>query len=895
MTATRSPVCNAHVAGSVRTNLRAATSSFIGRESELEQLAALFDDARLVTLLGPGGIGKTRLAIRHAEARLSSLGRAGRGGVWLVDLSGASTLVEALATVAATLGIALHGRATERDMFESLGRDIGNLGPTLIVLDNVEQLGASWAGVVEVWQALAPSARWLVTSRAALRLTAEHVVALGPLALDDARALFVERASCVRALGASESEPSAVRDIVEAIDRMPLAIELAASRMRVLSGEELRRRLASPLEVLAGGTHERHASVRRVVLDSVALLPPEMRNGFSVDAAEAVLGAADLSRSDVLESLDTLVRSSLLRVAHEAGGPARYGLFETIRDVARDLATDEPARSAVVAAHASHYAALAARSRREDPAAAVALEAELENVLAAAATSSALARAARSPARARDAAEIALAIEPILARRGQSALRERLFSEVLESLGPDDTSRASIAEVLLGRGLARRELGNGDAARSDFEAALAATEGADPGLRALALVRLGDVHDLHGDTARARDRLDTSLALLASTRRGPTRSAREAEALLRLGHAHRREGSLDPARAAILGAIRRYRALRRDDGLASALYELGVVEMFRGQADAAFAHLDDGLSVARRGAMPIMEGACLTARGCLLQDAGRLDEALDHHARAAAIFRDCGSALREASALHYLATTYLERGDPSETISLLEQTRAQIESMGAPRYEAITSGALAIALAEQGRPAEAALELDVATEALAQVPDEPALATVLTIHRATVAACGGRVDAPPTTEAARRLVDASPTDDSRFALRMLERKRAPAVVKAPAVLRVWGAAEAFTPPGGARVVLPAGSPLRRILAHLVAQREAVPGEPIVIDEIVRVGWPDEKIGADAALNRAYVALATLRRRGLRDAIVSGGGGYALSRAVRVERIERGPV
>lgn len=172
---------------------------------------------------------------------------------------------------------------------------------------------------------------------------------------------------------------------------------------------------------------------------------------------------------------------------------------------------------------------------------------------------------------------------------------------------------------------------------------------------------------------------------------------------------------------------------------------------------------------------------------------------------------------------------------------------------------------------------------------------EPALATLLTIHRATVGRatvepmCGGR--AVLSLEEARDAVQRNPSDDSRFALRQLERNELRPSPAAPEVLRVWGQGEAFALPGGAKVMLPPRSPLRRVLDQLVRSREDSPGEPVTVDALIRAGWPGEKIRTDAALNRVYVALATLRKQGLRDVISSAGGGYALSRGVIVERVD----
>ncbi len=891
-----------------RTNLRTPTSSFVGRRTELEALAETFEHARLVTLVGPGGIGKTRLALRHAETRLDSLAKAGRGGVWMIDLAEARTSAEALALAASVLELSLVGHAPtpagERAMSEAIGRAIGRMGPVLLVIDNVEQIAVAAARHLNTWLELAPSARLLVTSRVVLGVPAERVLVLGPLAERDARALFVDRAASIRAVAPSESDPTLVGEIVDAIDRMPLAIELAASRTRVLSTTELRDRLERPLEVLAGGvTNDRHVSIRGAVLDSLALLDPPLRrafallstldNDFTLASAEAVLGhsAPGLSTRaptvDVLAQLDALVRHSLVRVELEAGRPARYALFETIREVAVELARDEPMRDAALAAHASHHADLARRAHASDDERDDVLPRDLEHFLTARSIALGLGRHD-------DVVVLTLAVEPVLAARGLSALRATLLGEALTLA--HEASRSLRAELHLARGLARRELGEGDAANEDFEAALALTDraftdhGADAGLRALALLRLGGIADLRGDTAGATVRFAEALALLARTPADTRRETREAEALLKLGHARRREGALDEAHAAFVRAVAGHRALRRDDGLAASLYELGVVEMFRERFDAAFVCLDEGLAVARRSGARIMEGACLTARGCLLQDLGRLGEALEHHAEAASLFAAHASRYREASALYYLATTYLERGDATEAHAVIGRARQRIEGVGAPRYDVLMSGGSALALAALGRHDEADRELDRASTALASVPREPSLLASLHAHRLTLAHRRGAKASDEAVSTVEASVRGSPSDDTRFAWRELERALGRATTEAHDALCVWGAGEAFLTPGGVKVQLPERSPMRRILDHLVLRRESSPGESVAIETLIEAGWPGEKMGTDAALNRAYVALSSLRKKGLRDAIVSVGGGYAISQAVVVRRM-----
>ena len=150
--------------------------------------------------------------------------------------------------------------------------------------------------------------------------------------------------------------------------------------------------------------------------------------------------------------------------------------------------------------------------------------------------------------------------------------------------------------------------------------------------------------------------------------------------------------------------------------------------------------------------------------------------------------------------------------------------------------------------------------------------------------------CARKRDGQAAIREAQSLVSASSNDDSRFALRVLRKVVTGEDVTARDALVVWPGASAFILPGSSeRVTLPPGSPLRRILDHFVTRRLETPGEIVSIDEVIRAGWPDEKIGTDAALNRAYVALTKLRKTGLRDALLTTEGGYMLSEAIVVRR------
>jgi predicted ATPase len=892
------------------TNLSAAVSSFVGRDPDLAAIASRLEEGRLVTILGPGGIGKTTLALRFAEERVEAFSAHRGGGVWFCDLSEARGVADIVATVAAAIGIDIEAHGSDASLSDALGRAIARRGRILIVLDNFDRLLAEAPATVGVWLRAASSARILVTSRGPLELMGEQLWSLSPLPSEHAVELFAHRARQVQPTFGLGRERATVASIVDAIDRIPLAIELAATRMAILSTSQLRERLERPLEVLAGRREVgRHASMRRTVLDSVEVLTPEhrrlfiacamMRNGFTLEAAEDVLGDAILPRAAILDGLAALVRNSLLRMSIETGDAvARYSFFETLRDVAEELAAAEPSVDELRPRYASYYAAVCARRGRRvgAPRSADELRAlagDLENLLQAQRDSVSLSVRDKLAVHARNAVVIALALQPVLSARGLSRVNAELFDgalSALDAVGSDDS--ATRAEALLARGLARMELGELGVARADFgEGLRAARTAANHGLAAVALTRLGELSDVAGDTEAARTRFDEALALLAESEDDGVRAFREAEAYLGLGHARRREGELGGARTAVARAIDRYRTLGNDEGIASGLYELAVVDMFAGAHDAAFARFDEGLVVAERAGVRIATGALKTARACLLQDLGRLDEALEAHAEAARIFQEGGSRYREASATYYLATTYLERGESAECESILRRARVCLDGVGVARYEALMAGCSASALAASGdlELAEAAMER--AERAVTQVRNEPALATNVRIHRlALELRKRGWAGVEAVIAEATALVAASPTDDSRFALRVLRAARE-GDHRNHAALVVWPGGRAFRAPGAeVTVELPERSPLRRILEHFARRRIEAPGEVVPLEEIVRAGWPTERIGTEAALNRAYVALASLRKLGLRGLLLHGGGGYALSQAV-VVRLE----
>ncbi|HEY6462389.1 MAG TPA: AAA family ATPase, partial [Polyangiaceae bacterium] len=395
------------LANESKTNVRDIASSFIGRTADIAAIAARLEGGRLVTIVGPGGMGKTRVALRFAEEQGGAHSAPGSGGTWFCDFTEARTVAGIVAVVAAALDVRLPKTGTDAALVEDMGIALARKGRVLLLFDNFEHLVSKAEGTLGRWITDARQAKFVVTSRAALNLSGEALWPMEPLPPDEARLLFLRRAAQVRpdVAGAGREQEAVISEIVEAIGGMPLAIELAASRTAILSLAQLRDRLERPLELLAtpGQPSGRHASLRGTVLDSVQLLSPAERaafaacaifgGGFTLEAAEAILSSPDAETragkgAGALASIEALVRHSLLRAVptHRLGGELRFSFFETIRAVAAELLREDAAQDGVASRHARFYAELA-RKLAPDAAirgggeAFVRIELELENLV----------------------------------------------------------------------------------------------------------------------------------------------------------------------------------------------------------------------------------------------------------------------------------------------------------------------------------------------------------------------------------------------------------------------------------------------------------------------------------------------------------------------------------
>ena len=345
------------------TNLPAQSRRLFGRERELEALCDMLgsDDERLVTLLGLGGTGKTRLAIAVGERMLSSFA----GGVWLVTLAGVESPERIVPAIAAVLGV---GDAADRPLAESVA-DRLRQRPTLVVLDNFEQLVAGSTVLADLL-ARTPGTRALVTSQLPLRLSGERLFRLEPLEPEAAVALFAERARAALPAFDLDAEREGVEAICSRVDGVPLALELAAARTAVMAPRELVARLDRSLEVLARGPRdlpERHRSLRATLEWAYALLQPEEQTvlaRLSVFAGPAPLDAVEaVATSGGLDTLSGLVDASLVRRSESAADGVRYAMPEAVREFAAERLAAEGEEPGARQAHAEYVASLAAEAR----------------------------------------------------------------------------------------------------------------------------------------------------------------------------------------------------------------------------------------------------------------------------------------------------------------------------------------------------------------------------------------------------------------------------------------------------------------------------------------------------------------------------------------------------
>jgi len=344
-------------------NLPTQLTSFVGREKELADVKRLLSDTHMLTLIGPGGTGKTRLSIQAANDVLSQY----PDGVWMVDLAPILDPLLVPRTTAITIGLRHEPQRPVIDML----CDYLSKKKMLIILDNCEHLVDACAQMSNRILRAAPEVQILASSREALGISGEvtyrvpslglpdvdHLPPLDALSQYEAVKLFIDRAtSAIPDFKVTNENAPALAQICYRLDGIPLAIELAAAKIRVLGVEQIAKRLDDRFKLLTGGSRtamERHQTLRATVDWSYNLLPPEeqalfrrlavFRDGWTLEAAESICGgesgSSSVGNDDVLDLLEQLINKSLV-VTKDEGGTSRYRMLETIRQYANEKLVD---------------------------------------------------------------------------------------------------------------------------------------------------------------------------------------------------------------------------------------------------------------------------------------------------------------------------------------------------------------------------------------------------------------------------------------------------------------------------------------------------------------------------------------------------------------------------
>ena len=926
-----------------KTNLEPERSTFIGRAADLAALGTLFSsDARLVTVVGPPGIGKTRLAREYVRQHNPAL--LDHGEAWFCDLSAATDVHGVCAVVGGALQLRLTSDTAAETVLQ-LGRALAARGETLLVLDNFEQVADKAAATLGRWLELCPQTRFLVTSRETLPLLHGQIYELRPMALPDrdedaldseAVQLFIERAGRARpGFHLQPPDLPAIATVVRELDGLPLAIELAASRMGILTVQQLQSRLPARFVLLADSKRiptgpierqERQRTLEGAIRWSWRLLAERdqqalarcsvFRGGFTLEAAEAVLGP-EMSALDILQSLRdrSLLTSTDLT---QLPGENRFSLLNSIREYADHRLTEMGDRALAESRHTAffleHGQKLAAELEDHPGLKALhRLQLEADNLTAV------LLRALATTPPTAETAEIALrtllSLDPVLQVSGPYSRHLEWLDVALSVPVPGQPSLW--ARALLCRAAVHRNEGHLGPSRRDLgDALLLSRQTGDLRSEGRAHDGLGLLSVLQGQVPDARDHYDAAQELL----RQAGARADQGLVLAHLGTLHRLHGEHAIAKDAYQRALAVLRECGDEHSQCKVLTSLASVLAESGDPEGGLALCHQALALAERSGDTRAEDMARRHIGDLYMMAGELAQAEEHYTRCLTLMQ-AGNRRLEGVVIGCLGVIRAEQGRYAEGLERV--TRAvQLFLDASDRYHAgvfqtfragvlaaldrVDESIAAFADAErvlgeigvhvsfgEGELYRAFLDLARARQAMREGDPEKATAHRDEALRKLAGAESNEVD--ERTPSGSSFASASAR--ARIALRMLRAYPWPKVSADGATPQLAPREDAAPieadPEGNWFRTSPTSEPvsfarrknLRRVFARLLESRLSDPGRALPLQELLEAGWPGERVLPAAAANRVYVALATLRKMGLKDVLRSNDSGYFLDPAV----------
>ena len=673
----------------------------IGRDSDIDAVAALLRDRRVVTLVGPGGAGKTSLALAVAHAVSDGLD----GAVHVARLAPALTAADVSLAVADALGVPLDGADPNANVRDRLVAYL-SARRLLLVLDNCEHVVDEAAALTAAIASAAPSVTVLATSREALAVPGEVQVSVAPLTSPPpgtppgevlaypAAELFVERAKAVHSeLQLSDPELQSLGRVCMALDGMPLALELAAARMSTMSVLELEDRLRDRFAVLTSGprtAEARQRTLRATVEWSHALLGEDeqrlfrrlavFQGGWTLAAAERVAADDGLSRSQVLDLLDHLVGRSM--VTADRGLATRFRMLETLRQFAGEQLTTSGERDLVAARHAAYFrevaedaeASLRGRGQRE---ALTCLRAEHANLRAA------LTWLGQDPTRLDDALHLAGSLG-LFWHLGRHVEGREILRDLVTLPGGSRAARAralqAVSVVERPRAcLVHPSTRCAETARESLE--LFEAEG-DAHRAALSRVLLA-VEYLDGSAP------DTFDSLLAEAEHAFTAESDDwghaVVAFVRLQH-YLRRGDEDRARATGRAAAEAFRVLDDPWGMSAVLYHLGWGLKEFGRHSDAVPVLEQAIEVATSAGLYNTVQWALADLASALLALGQTDAARECFDRAGAASQEVGDAAGEVLAVQGRAVLAQIAGDAACARELFQAAFDGFERLGTPLW-----------------------------------------------------------------------------------------------------------------------------------------------------------------------------------------------------------------
>jgi predicted ATPase len=834
----------------------------VGRDGDADRLREALLEARLVTLTGPAGVGKTRLADERCDAIADGL-QARALVVRLEHADGAAALIDAVESAAQAMDDSYVG--------ERLPSILASLGPLLLVLDPIDRalVDPAAAAAIAGWLEACPELSILSVGRTRSGLPGERVVELGVLDESDALTLLQHHGALHRsgfALRTSD-EREAARAIVESLDRLPLAIELASSRLAVMTPQALLHRLKNRWDVLKkGGATDRHATLEAAISWSLELLDPSaralledatiFRGGFSVEMAEAVI----TGRGAVLDGLLHLRERSLLGI-EELAGEVRLTLLTSVRLVV-ERGLDPTRTQRLEEAHAQAYVRAAetwanAVELHGDPDARAALMIEHDNL--AIVVERILNRGTVSTRAADRALRILSALGSVSSREGAGALLRSYLETAIQVAQGSGADPRLLARALSLRGTLRASSGRvADGERDLAEALVLASHSGERAIEARVL--LASAHVAASEGRQRQGQRSQARSLLKRAQEIAERSEDHvlrprivlALAMLDLG-----EGALGAARLGLEDVhAQARRSADRALGAEAArgLGELLLHELSVGVGDAktAMAHLDEAIATAEAVHDPLLGAEASRLRGLTAAMLG--EDPAPYLEASLSLARRAAHDDAEGAASAMLGLTFHGRGASGEARALLKRAQLTHDRL---EPELAAAALLALSRIEEavGRADPSLLE-----QARARPVRDPQLAAQLGTTAVTGAYLAvGSLSAPAA--ASPSLASARPRQ----------------------ALLLDADASYFSIDGAPLIDLSRRRPLRRLLAHLAAHAD----QSVAWDALLEVGWPGEKMRADAGAHRVRVAISTLRKMGLSGIVLTDEDGYRVRADVRI--------